>query len=136
MKQSFILAHETARIRAVAAVANAPAGYHVTVKPATRSLEQSAKFHAQCGDFARSKVPWAGKPRTAIQWKVLLISGHAVATKEGGEIVPGLEGEFVNIRESSALMSKERGSSLIEYTQAYGDSIGVVWSEPKVAETA
>jgi hypothetical protein len=42
-----------------------------------------------------------------------------VATKEAGEIVPGLEGEFVNIRESTALMSKVRGSSLIEYSQAF-----------------
>jgi hypothetical protein len=49
----------------------------------------------------------------------LLVSGHATATKEGSEILPGLEGEFVNIRESTALMSKKRGASLIEYTLAY-----------------
>lgn len=34
-----------------------------------------------------------------------------------------LEGEFVNIRESTALMSKRRGSSLIEYSEAFIASI-------------
>ncbi len=84
-----------------------------------RSLDQNAKFHAICSDLSKSKIEWAGKRRTAAQWKVLLVSGHAVATKETAEVVPGLEGEFINIRESTALMSVSRGSSLIEYALAF-----------------
>jgi hypothetical protein len=84
------------------------------------------------GDIARARIPWAGKVRTAEQWKVLLVSGHAAATKDGsGDIVPGLESEFVNLRESTALMSIKRGASLIEYTRAWGDMRDVVWSEPE-----
>jgi hypothetical protein len=64
-------------------------------------------------------MQWGGKPRTAAQWKVLMVSGHAVATKEGAEMVPGVEGEFVNLRESTAAMSVRRSSSLIEYTLAF-----------------
>ena len=60
-----------------------------------------------------------GKRRTSAQWKVLLVSGHAVATKEGAEVVAGIEGEFINIRESTALMSKKRSSSLVEYAIAF-----------------
>jgi hypothetical protein len=119
VKKTFILAHEQARIRAVAAVAQAPEGYVITVAEPTRNSEQNAKFHAICSDLAKSAVEWSGKRRDAAQWKVLLVSGHAVATKLGAEIVPGLEGEFVNIRESTALMSKARGSSLIEYAMAF-----------------
>lgn len=116
----FILdAHPEARQRAVQAVQAAPAGHVVTIKPPTRNLEQNAKFHALCSDAEKLGLQWAGKARTADQWKVLFVSGHSVATKEGAEIVPGLEGEFVNIRESTALMSQRRSSSLIEYTQAY-----------------
>jgi hypothetical protein len=89
------------------------------VKPDTRSLEQNDKFHALCEDLAKSAVEWQGKRRTKEQWKVLLVSGHAIATGEGAEMVPGLEGEFVNIRESTAQMSVKRSSSLIEYTQAF-----------------
>lgn len=119
MKQTFTLAHDEARRRAVAAVQDAPQGYVVIIKPPTRTSEMNAKFHAMCSDIANSGIAWAGKPRTADQWKVLLVSGHAVATKEGCEVLPGIEGEFINIRESTALMSIKRGSSLIEYTLAF-----------------
>ena len=117
--QTFILAHDTARNRAIQAAQVAPEGWQVIIKPATRTTDQNAKFHALCSDIAKSGHPWAGKKRTAAQWKVLLVSGHAIATKEGAEIVPGLEHEFVNLRESTALMSKKRGASLIEYTLAF-----------------
>jgi hypothetical protein len=97
------------------------AGHRLTceIKPEKRSNDQNAKFHAICSDIAKSGMKWAGKPRTAQQWKVLLVSGHAVATKEDSEIVPGLENEFVSIRESTALMSIKRGASLITYTIAF-----------------
>lgn len=103
------------------------AGHRLTleIRPAKRTDEQNKKFHAICADLAKSDVQWAGKRRNADQWKVLLVSGHAVATKEGAEIIPGLEGEFVNIRESTALMSKARGSSLIEYAIAFCASNGI-----------
>ena len=118
-KRVFKLVHAQARRLAVETVQAAPDGYCVTVSEPTRSLEQNAKFHALCSDIARAKTQWAGKPRNAVQWKVLLVSGHAIATKEGSEMVPGIEGEFVNLRESTAAMSKARGSSLIEYSLAF-----------------
>lgn len=118
MKQTYIMAHGIARQRAVQAVKDAPEGFKVTIGPCTRTEDQNAKFHALCGDIAKSGAVWAGKKRTPVQWKVLLVSGHAVATKEDAEVVPGLEGEYINIRESTALMSVRRGSSLIEYTLA------------------
>lgn len=89
------------------------------LKEETRKDSQNRKFHAICGDLARSQFPWMGKPRTAVQWKVLLVSGHAVATKEETELIPGLEGEFINVRESTALMTVRRGASLIEYAMAF-----------------
>ena len=103
------------------------AGHRLTleVRPETRTNDQNAKFHAICGDIAKSGFKWAGKPRSAQQWKVLLVSGYAVATKEDSEIVPGLESEFINIRESTALMSIKRGASLITYTLAFCDLNGI-----------
>ena len=126
---TFIMAHEIARNRALDAVKNAQEGWQVIVKPATRTTEQNAKFHALCSDIAKSGMKWAGKDRTAAQWKVLLVSGHAIATNEGAEIVPGLESEFVNLRESTALMSKKRGASLIEYTLAFCASNSIKLSD-------
>lgn len=125
MKRIFRLVHTQARNGACRAVAEAPDGYVVTISEPTRSLEQNAKFHAICSDLADSPLAWLGKRRTLLEWKVLLVSGHAVATKEGSEMVPGLEGEFVNLRESTAAMSKKRGASLIEYALAFCAMKGV-----------
>lgn len=116
-KRFFSLVHDQARSRAIECVREAPAGYSVIVQEPTRNGEQNAKFHAICQDLAGTV--WAGKPRDASAWKVLLISGHAKATHQEVDIVPGLEGEFINIRESSARMSVGRMSSLIEYASAF-----------------
>jgi hypothetical protein len=124
-RRHFCLVHETARQNAVRAVQQAPAGWEVIVKEPTRNGDQNAKFHAICSDIAKSGLTWAGKPRSADQWKVLLVSGHAAATKEGAEMVSGIEGEFVNIRESTALMSVRRSSSLIEYALAFCAENGI-----------
>ena len=131
MKRVFILAHSTARRLAAQAIADAQDGMVVTISEPRRNGDQNAKFHALCSDIARSGMEWAGKRRTADQWKVLLVSGHATATKEGAEMVPGLEGEFVNVRESTALMSVKRSSSLIEYTVAFCAMHGIRTAEPE-----
>ncbi len=110
------------RARAIFALRELPLDppSEVVVKPykANRSLEQNALFHAICSDVARQKE-FAGKRLRPEQWKVLFVSGHATATAQGSEIVPGLEGEFVAIRESTAGMSVARMTSLIEYTLAW-----------------
>lgn len=130
-KRFFVLAHSEARRRATACMQESPDGYRVTIEPPKRTDGQNDRFHAMCGDLAKSGLEWAGKARTAKQWKVLLVSGHAKATGEEFEMVPGLEGEFLNIRESTAQMSIRRGASLIEYTRAFGDMHGVKWHEPE-----
>ncbi len=119
MKRRLVLINPEVRARAIDAVREAPEGWEVVVKPATRSLDQNDRFHAMCSAIAKSGLVWAGKPRTAQQWKVLLVSGHAKATGGDVEIIPGLEGEFLNVRESTALMSKSRTSSLMEYVAAF-----------------
>lgn len=48
-------------------------------------------------------------------------------------MVPGLENEFVNLRESTALMSVRRSASLITYTLAFCDMHGVRLSELEAA---
>jgi hypothetical protein len=125
------MAHDVARRNAVRAVQEAPEGFVVTVAEPTRNSDQNAKFHAICSDIAKSEMVWCGKRRSAEQWKVLLVSAHATATREGSEMVPGLEGEFVNIRESTALMSVKRSASLIEYALAFCADNDIRLSEPE-----
>jgi len=112
---------EDKRLKALEAVSKAHEGLILIMKDSTRTLDQNAKFHALCTDAAKT-MTYMGRVLTSDQWKVLFISGHAIATKIGADMIPGLEGEFVNLRESSAQMGVKRMISLIEYTQAYIDS--------------
>ncbi len=117
MRRRLVLINPQVRARAIEAVREAPEGWEVVIAERSRNLDQNAKFHAICQELAGTE--WAGKPRTAEQWKTLLVSGHAVATKQDAEVAPGLEGEWLNLRESTARMSKSRMSSLIEYASAF-----------------
>jgi hypothetical protein len=107
----------------------APKGHVVTIRPAKRSLDQSAKFHAICADLAKSELEWPpdghGKRRAADEWKFLLVSAHAVATKVPGELMLGLEGERVMLRPSTAAMSVAEMTSLIEYCLAFAAQRGI-----------
>jgi len=131
-RQTILLVGLRQKLFAHQCIEKAPADFVCTIKKATRREIQSEKFHAMCGDVAR-QCQYIGRQLTKDQWKVLFISGHAVATGIGADMVPGLEGEFTNIRESSAQMSIGRMASVIEYVSAYGAEHGVKWTEPKRA---
>ena len=117
----------TARNRDAAcdAIRNCDDGYVVEIKKPGRNLDQNAALHAILTDIARSGIPFAGKPRSMMEWKVLMVSAHATASGEHQEVLQGIEGEPVALRESTARMSKERMSSLIEYTVAWAVQNGI-----------
>lgn len=96
----------------------------ITFSDPDRTLPQNSLFHALCGDVSK-QLQWAGKRRNLSEWKVLFVSGHAVATGKPGEVVPGIEGEFCAIRESTSKMGIKRMNSLIEYSQAFAVGNGV-----------
>lgn len=121
------LVHQEARRRAVQGVLDAPEGYVVTIKPPTRNLDQNAKLHALLTDISK-QVPYGGKMRSMETWKAIMVSAHAIATEEPTEVVCGIEGEFLNLRESTAKMSVARMSSLIEYATAWCASNNVTLS--------
>ena len=115
--KTFFLIDDSVKRNACVAIMQAKADDVCTIKQKTRNTEQNAKFHAMCGELAGKS--WGGKTRSATEWKVLLVSGHAIATGEPQKMTVGLEGEVVNLRESTAAMSIKRMASLIEYTQAW-----------------
>lgn len=125
---TFRLVHPTARRLASEAVARAPEGFVCVVRPPNRSLDQNALFHSLVSDIAKAHPKWNGLILDKEDWKALLIVSHAVATKDGSpyRMVPDLEGSgFVQLRESSARMTKDRASSLIEYVTAWAVSHGI-----------
>lgn len=119
------------RSNAIAAINDAPDGWIVSLSPPKRSTEQNAYFHAICGEIAKSGKKWAGKERSLDAWKAILVSGHSVATGAGGEVIPGIEGEFIAIRESTSRMGVSRAASLMEYTLAWCATEGIELKEPE-----
>ena len=109
------------------------------VRPETRSDAQNRLLHALFSDVAK-QADWMGKKRTALERKLLFVSGHSVATKQGADLVPGLEGEFLNLRESTARMGKARMASLLEYVISWAIDHGVElrearqWVDPETGE--
>ncbi len=129
-RRKIVLGSETHRQFVGTLVATSSPGCIVTIDPPRRTINQNDAFHALCGDIAAAGIEWFGKKRTAEEWKVLLVSAHSSATKQGCDMVQGLEGELVQLRESTARMSKARGSSLLEYATAWAVSHGVKLPEP------
>ncbi|EFL3757199.1 TPA: recombination protein NinB [Escherichia coli] len=127
-RQRYHLINESVRANALNAVKSAPDKFIIDIRKPTRKLSQNAKFHAMVADISR-QVQWCGRWLKPEQWKVLLISGHAVATKQEADVLPGLEGEYVNIRESSAQMSVKRMASLIEYITSWAVEQGVRFTD-------
>ena len=109
---------EVARKAICRHVMTADEGYIVTIAEPSRNLEQNAKLHAVLSDIAK-QVDYHGKRRSVEFWKGVFVSGWQIATGEKPEIVPGLEGEFINIRESTTTLSIRRMASLIEYISAW-----------------
>lgn len=94
------------------------------LRPETRSDVQNAKLHALFSDISKKHM-FNGRRLTLEQTKHLFISGHSIATGHEVDIVEGLEGERVDIRESSARMSVARMASLIEYVQCWAANNGL-----------
>lgn len=134
--RKFVLHDSEFKQRCIEAIWKAPEGWEVLLRPEKRTLEQNAKFHAICSDIESFGMFFAGRYRTFDEIKTLLVSGHAEATKDefgtSAELLQGLEGELVVVRESTAQMSKKRSSSLIEYTLAFCAQKGIkLWESIK-----
>ncbi|MEE6057329.1 recombination protein NinB [Avibacterium paragallinarum] len=100
----------------------------VEIKPLTRTLAQNAKLHAMLGDIAK-QCEFQGKKRDIETWKMIMVSAHKIATGGQAEMAIGLEGEVLNLRESTAQMGVKRLASLIEYVDAWAAEQGVRFSD-------
>jgi len=106
--RTFILAHDLARRRAVAAVAEAPAGYVIRVEEPRRNLTINAALHAKLTEIARTRE-WAGKRWDVEVWKRLLTAAWCRATGQSVLMLPALDGAGVDIvfRRTSELTQAE-----------------------------
>ena len=113
-RQFFALVHDTARQMAVRAVTRAPAWYVVEVKPKTRTLDQNAKLWALLTDLSE-QVNWHGQKLTPDEWKIVM-----TASIRRQRVLPGIDGGFVAIGESTSKMTVKEFSDLVELIHAFG----------------
>jgi hypothetical protein len=109
-----------------------PAGWVVTIAPPGRSLSQNDTFHGLCDEIAKARPEWNGLKMTADDWKQMLVLSHAMATDGSGvRLAKDLEGHgLVQLRESTARMSKARATSLIDYVIAWATGQGIAITVP------
>lgn len=125
-----ILRSDLSRAAAKRMIDQAPDLYEVIIKERSRTADQNAALHAMLGDIAKQRE-WAGKRRSIDDWKALMVSAHRLALQQAGEVVPGLEGEFVQLRKSTAAMGVRELGSLIDYVSAWAAMHDVRLSAPE-----
>ena len=123
MSQTVILRGGSQRMLAKALIDKAPVDAVVTVKEATRNLEQNARCWAMLSDISRAKPE--GRTMTAELWKCVFMQacGHEV------QFLNGLDGLPFPAGFRSSRLSVRQMADLITFVAAYGDQNGVKWSE-------
>lgn len=126
-RKTFVLAHDQARHGVAKFALAAPAGWHVTFRPPTRSLDQNARMWAMLGDVSK-QVEWYGKKLSPDAWKCVFS-----ASLKKQDVVPGLDGDFVVIGQSTSAMTIREMSDLMELMSAFGAERGVRFTDEVVA---
>lgn len=129
MRKTLKLTGDIARQAACRYIMQAPEGYSVTIGEQSRSAEANARLHAMISDVA-AQIEYMGKRRSVEFWKGLFVSGWEIATGQKPEIIPGIEGEFINIRQSTTNLSGRKIADLMQYIEAHGVSNGVIFRCP------
>jgi hypothetical protein len=126
MKRSFVLSHALARRRALAAVAEAPDGYGVTIAEPTRSVEQNSAQWPILQAFAEQLMwPVNGQMvhMSKEEWKDVL---SAAFQNETARLAMGLNGGVVLLGMRTSQMGKRRFSEWLEFLLSVAADRGVV----------
>lgn len=101
------------------------AGHRLTleVKPEKRSDAQNRRLWAMLTDISE-QVEWYGQKLTPEEWKHVF-----TAALKRQRVVPGLDGGFVVLGQSTSKMSKGDMSELQELMTAFGAERGVVFKD-------
>jgi hypothetical protein len=139
-KQTFVMAHDLARQRAVDAVKAAPSGFVVTVAEPLKSRGQESKYHAQIDDIAAQWL-YLGVKWSEADMKRILVNGFKEDTKNDPELaecwrsmgelraVPGMRGGLLVLGDQTRKFPKKLASAFVEWLYALGAEVGVEWSE-------
>lgn len=125
MKQLFVMSHPLARRRAMAAVAEAPDGYCVTVSEPKRNSDQNALMWVLLSAFSEQLV-WpvngAMVKLEAEEWKDVLT---AAFRNDQARVAQGLNGGMVFLGQRTSKFGKREMAEFIEFVQSVAVDRGV-----------
>ena len=120
MAEGFTLILRKYREPAMNAIAAAPEGSVVTIKPPRRTLDQNAKLHAMITEIARAKPQGRNYPVEIWKPLFLAMAGHKVRFE------PALDGNgVVPIGFRTSRLSKAECAELIECVAAFAAENGI-----------
>ena len=115
---TFRLVHATARANAVKFVQMAPEGWHVVIKPPTRSLDQNARLHAMLAEAVKGGIATDdGRRLTVDDAKTAFVSAWMIEHGMASDIV-AFNGRPVQLRRSTTTFSKDELGSLMDFIEA------------------
>lgn len=101
----------------------------LSIKPETRSLLQNARLWAMLTEISQ-QVDWYGRKLTPEEWKHVF-----TASLKKQDVVPGLDGGFVVLGQSTSKMTKGEMADLQTLMEAFGAEQGVKFSAVADQET-
>lgn len=114
MNPTYSIGHADSRRYIANLVMQAPVGHVVTISEATRSNDQNRLLWPLLDCLAK-QVNWHGQKLSASDWKHVLTS-----SLKKQRVVPGIDGGFVVMGQSTSRMGKAEFSELIELLYAFG----------------
>lgn len=120
MKQHYVLAHTTARQRAMQAVKDAPDGWGVVLSEPSRSLAQNALIHAvltEAGDMIGWK--FSGQTVDLDDLKSIFMAAYRKASGADTRFVVGVDGQPVILNWRTRDLSKKEASEFTEMVYAW-----------------
>lgn len=124
MPHTVILDSKRQRSIAQDIIAQAPAGYVVTIDEPKRTLDQNSRMWAMLTDISMARPE--GRTHPPETWKALMM--HACGFEVAFQM--GLNGEPFPTGWRTSRLSKRQMADLITFISEYGDRHGVAWSEP------
>jgi len=113
------LVGDATRRAACQLVMRAPEGWIVRVDRPGRTLRQSSRFWAACGEAAKSGVTWSGTTHDKQGWHDLFLAGWCVVKQHPHRLLMGLEGELVTLARHSSTLSESEMGELLDYQSAW-----------------
>lgn len=126
-KQTYLIRDNRIRQNCIEAIQNLPANtdrpLQIIIQEDTRSLAQNRMLWACLRDVSQ-QVVWYGKKLDSDSWKNIFS-----ASLKGQETVPGINGGFVVLGQSTSKMRVSEMRDLIELIHAFGIEHNVRFSD-------